>query len=535
MADFGDLELILDTNLDRVGIGADAPLVDFRRSAIQNVSDETRYTDQSGGQAEVTEHGGDGHEVRNEAAVYGLGPSPVPGAASLSLALSSMLSLNVVAPPSTRSVKLAAGGQCSSTTKKVAVAKAADTSARSALNPSPVVGSAKMQAAAAPAPQSVQNGSKVANFISPFPDYQRLRDGKFGEPKNPAGLRRATIVWFRNDLRVHDNEALVNASNESMSILPVYCFDPRDYGKSSSGFDKTGPYRAKFLLECVASLRENLRQRGSELIVRIGKPEEVLVTLAKSVGADALYAHQEVAIEEMVAEAKVTAALKEEGVEAKFFWGSTLFHIDDLPFKLEEMPSNYGGFREKVQQVDVRATIPAPKQLKGLPIRGSVKAGDIPSLQDLGLNPTSAKRPQEKNTPYGGALLVGGEEEALQRLKSFSIETSSLSTSKNSDGKKTGDSIYGANFSCKISPWLAMGCLSPRRMFEDLKTSTSRSVSASAGKSAVTGVQGDGLNWLVFELLWRDFFRFITKKFGDGKRLNDSSPATACTGLPVPA
>lgn len=81
---------------------------------------------------------------------------------------------------------------------------------------------------------------------------------------------------------------------------------------------------------------------------------------------------------------------------------------------------------------------------------------------------------QEKSAPYGGALLVGGEEEALQRLKSFSIETSSLSTSKSSDGKKTGDSIYGANFSCKISPWLAMGCLSPRRMFEDLKKSTSR-------------------------------------------------------------
>lgn len=31
--------------------------------------------------------------------------------------------------------------------------------------------------------------------------------------------------------------------------------------------------------------------------------------------------------------------------------------------------------------------------------------------------------------------------------------------------------------------------------------------SVSVGKSAVTGVDGDGLNWLVFELLWRDFFR----------------------------
>jgi deoxyribodipyrimidine photolyase len=65
------------------------------------------------------------------------------------------------------------------------------------------------------------------------------------------------------------------AQQASSSIVPVYCFDPRDYGKSSSGFDKTGPYRAKFLIECVADLRKNLRERGSELVVRIGKPEEV--------------------------------------------------------------------------------------------------------------------------------------------------------------------------------------------------------------------------------------------------------------------
>lgn len=106
-------------------------------------------------------------------------------------------------------------------------------------------------------------------------------------------------MWFRNDLRVHDNEALVTASRDSISVLPVYCFDPRDYGKSSSGFDKTGPYRAKFLLECVANLRTSLRERGSDLIVRIGKPEEVIVNLAKNIGADTLYVHQEVTYEEL--------------------------------------------------------------------------------------------------------------------------------------------------------------------------------------------------------------------------------------------
>jgi deoxyribodipyrimidine photolyase len=43
------------------------------------------------------------------------------------------------------------------------------------------------------------------------------------------------------------------------------------------GADKTGPYRAKFLLECIADLRRRLRDQGSDLIVRVGKPEEVSV------------------------------------------------------------------------------------------------------------------------------------------------------------------------------------------------------------------------------------------------------------------
>lgn len=55
----------------------------------------------------------------------------------------------------------------------------------------------------------------------------------------------------------------------------VYCFDPREYSKSSHGISTTGPYRAQFVLDAIADLRESLRAAGSDLIVRCGKPEEV--------------------------------------------------------------------------------------------------------------------------------------------------------------------------------------------------------------------------------------------------------------------
>lgn len=76
-------------------------------------------------------------------------------------------------------------------------------------------------------------------------------------------------------------------------------------------------------------------------------------------------------------------------MEVKYFWGSTLYHVDDLPFQLEDMPSNYGGFRDRVQKLEVRKTIEALDHLKGMPSRGDFELGEIPSLMDLGLNPSA--------------------------------------------------------------------------------------------------------------------------------------------------
>lgn len=116
----------------------------------------------------------------------------------------------------------------------------------------------------------------------------------------------------------------------------------------------------------------------------------MLLEVVKAVGADAVYMHREVSHDEVKAEEKVEEAMKDEGVEVKYFWGSTLYHMDDLPFKLEEMPTNYGSFKEKVKALDVRNTIEALDRMKGLPKRGDVEPGEIPTLVDLGLNPNAA-------------------------------------------------------------------------------------------------------------------------------------------------
>lgn len=70
--------------------------------------------------------------------------------------------------------------------------------------------------------------------------------------------------------------------------------------------------------------------------------------------------------------------------------------------------------------------------------------------------------------------MVGGETEALNRLKSFAADCQARLT-KGGNQKGGNNSVFGANFSCKISPWLAMGSISPRSMFDELKKTISAS------------------------------------------------------------
>lgn len=63
--------------------------------------------------------------------------------------------------------------------------------------------------------------------------------------------------------------------------------------QSPQGYEKTGPYRAQFLVEAVSDLRSRLRAAGSDLVVRVGRPEEVLGELVRKVGGGMVYCHGE--------------------------------------------------------------------------------------------------------------------------------------------------------------------------------------------------------------------------------------------------
>jgi deoxyribodipyrimidine photo-lyase len=306
------------------------------------------------------------------------------------------------------------------------------------------------------------------------------------------------LVWFRRDLRLHDNEALarVAAADE---LLPVSVIDPRHYGSRPYGgadsfrFEKTGPHRARFRCESLSDLRASLRDRGSDLVVREGRAEEVLPALADRVDADVVSLHTWPTPEESGVESATKARLREDGVEVRRAWGHTLYHVNDLPTPYTDIPDTYTPFRKAVErESSVREQVPTPS-LPPLPdaVGASLDPGDVPDPGDLVAGDPVA--PDDR----GVLPFEGGETAALDRVESYVWDEDRLR-----EYKETRNGLLGADYSSKLSPWLNEGCLSPRYVHDEVRRYES------------VRVENDSTYWLLFELLWRDFFQFQAAKHG---------------------
>jgi len=321
------------------------------------------------------------------------------------------------------------------------------------------------------------------------PRFLQLR--KFHLWQHPTVTQQRILIWYRNDLRVHDHEPLHRASDRKLAasqIIPVYCFDPRQFDTTSYGFPKTGAFRTQFLLESIADLRASLRSRGSDLIIRTGLPEVILPALAEELGVTAIYFSKEVTAEEVAVETALQSAVKPIGIALKSFWGHTLYHPDDLPFAIHQLPELFTNFRKQVEKsANVNPTFIAPKQLPPLP---NIQVGELPHLADFGLElPTFDQR--------AVMHFKGGETAGMARLHQYFWQQDCLKVYK-----ETRNGMLGADYSSKFSPWLALGCLSPRYIYEQVQ------------EYEMQRVKNDSTYWLVFELLWRDYFRFICAKHG---------------------
>ena len=296
---------------------------------------------------------------------------------------------------------------------------------------------------------------------------------------------KTSIVWFKTDLRLEDNETLVKAIAQSEQIIPVYCFDDSHFETSAYGFKKTGSFRAQFLMESIIDLGINLQKLGSGLLILRGKPEIEIPKIVQEYKAQKVFAKREVAFEEKQTEKLVQDELFKLRCELETCSTSTLYHAEDLPFSIKHIPDVFTNFRKKTEKdAIIRKPFEKPSQINS----PEILEMELPTLENLGLvfSPIDSR---------AAIQFKGGETAALNRLNHYFYETKCLSKYK-----ETRNGMVGADYSSKFSAWLAMGCISPRYIYKEIKN-----YEKEFGAN-------DSTYWLVFELLWRDFFRFMFKK-----------------------
>ena len=296
------------------------------------------------------------------------------------------------------------------------------------------------------------------------------------------------LVWFRNDLRVQDNISLHDACKSTGTVIAAYCIDPRQFEVNKHGFKKTEKFRAKFLLETLRDLKNNLAALNITLYIFHDRPENVLPALIAQHDITNIYMQKEWTPDEL----QINELLKKEVPHATFTesYDQFLFHPQDIPYaNFDKIPEIFTEFRKKCEK---ECKIKPCVTVTARPKENLFETSNvIPSLEDLGLE--SFKLDKNSAFPFRG-----GETAALKRVENYFFETENLS-----EYKKTRNGLLGTNYSSKLSAWLANGSISARTIYWEVQN-YEREV-----------CKNEDTYWLIFELIWRDYFKYVSLKHGD--------------------
>lgn len=324
---------------------------------------------------------------------------------------------------------------------------------------------------------------------------------------------RFILLWFKRDLRTTDHYGITQAVQQQTAntrVIPFYCLDPRDInGLSVWGQPKMGPHRLRFLQESLNDLRENLASSpfSSHLHILTGHPETAIPQLcqklmAQYVGSSGiLLSEEEFTSEECAVETGVKEALP-SGWKLQTHATATLVDVDDLPIKgnWQRLPDSFTTWRKWLEKAwpEPRAlSTPPASNTPLLPLpEGFQWSGDMTMLEEaLAAHPPPQISSHDASVTY---CFRGGATAAQKRIYEYFFSGRHIDTYLD-----TRNEMLGANYSTKFSPYLANGSLSPRQIYHALRRYEKQH-----------GGQTKSTYWLIFELLWRDYFFFYFRKHG---------------------
>ena len=291
------------------------------------------------------------------------------------------------------------------------------------------------------------------------------------------------MLWYRNDLRVDDHEALHRAARAGAQILPVYIDEPPTSRHALPGNPAIPGFRRKFRLESLLALDQRWRAWRGSLVVRTGDPAQVIPELCARYGITEVFVNAESSHDEAMQLREVARNLQGTQAACRVFHGAPLIHPEDLPFECADLPDIFSQYRKRVEtRLHVRTCFETPSEVQVLP---HDEAPFEPRLPDTITDARSA-------LPFHG-----GESAGHARLHDYLWTSDGIRTYK-----ETRNGLVGTDYSSKLSAWLATGCISARQVFHEVRRYEQQRIA------------NDSTSWMIFELLWRDYFRLVMEKFG---------------------
>ncbi|MER7269338.1 deoxyribodipyrimidine photo-lyase [Micromonospora carbonacea] len=286
-------------------------------------------------------------------------------------------------------------------------------------------------------------------------------------------MTRTAIVLFTRDLRVHDHPALAAACSAFARVVPLFVLDPALTGRS--------PNRTRFLHQSLAALRDALRDRGGDLVIRHGDPVAETIRLAGEVGAEGVALSADVSRYARTRERRLRAECERHRLHLRLFPGLTIVDPGAVRPAGGDHYRVFTPYFRAWQGALWREELAPPDRIR-LPER--LRPGSSPDGPPVGELPA----PPPGESPHAAP---GGEAAARRRLAQWLPTVDRYGD--------IHDDLAG-DATSRLSPYLRFGCLSPLEL-------------ANRAGARAEDPAGARFGPFVRQLCWRDFYHQVTAVF----------------------
>lgn len=139
-------------------------------------------------------------------------------------------------------------------------------------------------------------------------------------------MEPVTIFWFRRDLRTEDNTGLFYALKERGNVLPLFIFDSDILDKLADKSDK----RISFIWEHLEKVKQELKNHGSTLVVKYGRPQDVIEKMINDFPVASVYTNHDYEPYARERDKQVEQLLRSKGIEFRTFKDQVIFEKDEV-------------------------------------------------------------------------------------------------------------------------------------------------------------------------------------------------------------